>query len=162
MFFDDAEGYGVGLAFAENGLLLGVLYLVNLITYYVVLSMNTSVAASLYDQLMNAQPGLFSQSPSVLPHVGLGILERVSSLFFHFSWGYLCVFAVALRKYRFLFLALPMGLIDALVPFTSVIGLVEWELLLFGLGVLSVIAALVATRNVRPLKTQMKPSSNKK
>ena len=95
----DAEGYGISLAFWENGLLLGVLSLINLVTNYVVLSLtNTSNAANLFTQLMNSQPGLFNQSLAVLPHVGLGILERVSSLLLHFSWGYLCVVAALLEK----------------------------------------------------------------
>lgn len=32
----DAEGYGISLAFWENGLLLGVLPLINLLTYYLI------------------------------------------------------------------------------------------------------------------------------
>lgn len=81
----DAEGYGIGLAFWENGFLLGMLLLFNLIIYYIVLSTNSAIAANLFTQLMNSQPGLFNQSLNILPNVGLGILERVSSLLFHFS-----------------------------------------------------------------------------
>jgi hypothetical protein len=149
MFAKDAEGYGISLAFWENGLLLGVLPLINLLTYYVMLSTNTSHAVNLFTQLMNSQPGLFNQSLAVLPHVGLGILERVSSLLFHFSWGYLCVVATVTRKKKYFYLALPTGLVDALVPFSGTIGLVKYELLIFGLAVLTVVVAMVATRGLR-------------
>ncbi len=149
LFAEDAEGYGISLAFWENGLLLGVLSLINLLTYYAVLSTNTIDAVNLFTQLMNSQPGLFNQSLVVLPHVGLGILERVSSLLFHFSWGYLCVLAAVTRKKKYFYLALPMGLVDVLTPFSGTIGLVKFELLLFGLGVLTVVVAVVAARGLR-------------
>jgi hypothetical protein len=152
MSANDTEGYGIGLAFGENGLVLGILSLVNLLTYYIVLSTNTPIAANLLTQLMNSQPGLFSQSPNVLLHVGLGVLERVSSLLFHFSWGYLCVVAAAFRKKKYFYLALPMGLVDVLVPFAETIGLVKFELLIFGLGILTIIVAMVAAKSlcIRP------------
>ena len=119
-----------------------------LLTYYIVLTMNTPDAASLFTHLMNSQPGLFSQLPNFLPHVGLGILERVSSLLFHFSWRYLCFVAAVSRKKKYFYLALPMGLVDDLVPFAGIIGLVKFELLIFGLGALAVIFALVAARSL--------------
>lgn len=148
MSANDAEGYGIGLAFGENALLLGALTLINLLAYYIILSTNTTLAANLSTQLMNSQPGLFNQSTNVLPHVGLGILERFSSLLFHFSWGYLCVIAAAFRKKKYFYLALPMGLVDALVPFAGTIGLVKFELLIFGLGVLTVFVAMIAKKRL--------------
>ena len=71
---------------------------------------------------------------------------RGLSLLLHFSWGYLCVVAAVTRKKKYFYLALPMGLIDALVPFSGTIGLVKYELLIFGLGVLTVVVAIAATR----------------
>ena len=68
---------------------------------------------------------------------------------FHFSWGYLCVVAAVTRKKKYFYLALPMGLVDALVPFSGTIGLVKSELLIFGLGVFTVVVAMVATRGLR-------------
>ncbi len=154
MFAKDAEGYGISLAFWENGALLGVLSLINLLADYIILSTNTSLAGTLYTQLINAQPGLFNQTLAVLPSVGLGTLERFSSLLFHFSWGYLCVVAAVTRKKQYFYLALPMGLIDALVPFAGTIGLIKFELLIFALGVIAVAVAMLATKKLR---SQFKP-----
>ena len=119
IFAKDAEGYGIGLAFGENGLLLGLLPLINLLTYHIVLSTNSAYATTLFDRLMNSQPGLFNQSPAVLLNAGWGVLERGSSLLFHFSWGYLCVVAAAVHKKKYFYLAMPMGLVDALVMYRS-------------------------------------------
>jgi len=154
IFAKDSESYGVSLAFWENGALLGALPLINLISIYVILSSNTPVAITVYDQLFTAQPALFDQSLSVLPLIGWGILERVSSLLFHLAWGYLCVMAAVFHKKQLLLIALPMGLIDALVPFASVIGLEVFELLILVLGILSVATAVFATKNIRQHNNQ--------
>ena len=50
-----------------------------------------------------------------------------------------------------------MGLIDALVPFSGTIGLVKYELLIFGLGVLTVVVAIAATRELRGKLEQLNP-----
>ncbi len=154
IFGKDSEAYGVSLAFWENGALLGILPLINLISIYVILSSNTPVAITVYDQLFTSQPALFDQSLGVLPLIGWGILERVSSLLFHFAWGYLCVMAAVFHKKQLLLIALPMGLIDALVPFVTVIGLEAFELLILALGVLSVAIAIFATKNMRQHNNQ--------
>ena len=52
----DAEAYGSGLAFWENAALLGVLPLINLISYYAILSTNGSLAQTLYTQLSTNAP----------------------------------------------------------------------------------------------------------
>jgi hypothetical protein len=148
LFARDSEAYGLSLSFWENGVFLGILPLINLVSIYAILSSNTSLAATVYNQLFASQPALFDQSIGVLPLIGWGILERVSSLLFHFAWGYLCVMAAVFRKKQLLLLALPMGLIDALVPFATAMGLEVFELLIFGLGILSVALATVASKKL--------------
>jgi hypothetical protein len=149
LFAKDSEAYGISLAFWENGALLGILPLINLIAVYAILASNTPLAVTVYDQLFVSQPGLFDQSLGVLPLIGWGILERFSSLLFHFAWGYLVVMAAVFRRWPLLLLALPMGLIDALVPFAGVMGLEIFELLILGLGALSVAVAIYSTKNLR-------------
>ena len=92
----DAEAYGSGLAFWENAGLLGILSLINLVTYYSILSSNTSLAQTLYNQLSASAPGFFAPASQALGSVALGTLERISSILVHFAWGYLCVMAVVL------------------------------------------------------------------
>ncbi len=53
----DAEAYGIGLAFWENGVLLGALPLINLLASYVLLASNMS--ETLASQMSNSQPALF-------------------------------------------------------------------------------------------------------
>lgn len=153
----DSEAYGLSLSFWENGVLLGILPLINLITIYAILSANTSLAVTIYDQLFASQPALFNQSPSILPLIGWGTLERVSSLLFHFAWGYLCMMSAVFHKKQLLIFALPMGLIDALVPFAGVMGLEIFELLILGLGILAVIVAFYVTKKLYKLHNSNEP-----
>ena len=87
----EAAAYGLGLALWENGFLLGILVSINLIIYVVTLASNTSASQTLHSELIRIQPQLFAPSAQVLFNSALGILERVSSLFVHLSWGILCV-----------------------------------------------------------------------
>ena len=68
---------------------------------------------------------------------------------FHFAWGYLCLMAAYFHKKKLFLIALPMGLVDFLVPFASTIGIVLFEAVVFALAVLSVLAAWYATRDLR-------------
>jgi acid phosphatase family membrane protein YuiD len=144
----DAEAYGAGLAFWENAVLLSALSLVNLVTYYYVLSTNSSLAQTLYNQLNTNAPGLFAPASEALRSVALGIIERISSIMIHVAWGYLCLMAVMYHNKRLFLIALPMGFIDFLVPFAqgSVVG---FETAVFALSVLSVVVAWYATIWVR-------------
>jgi hypothetical protein len=144
----DAEAYGSGLAFWENAAFLGALSLINLISYYVILSGNTSLAQTLYSQLNANAPGLFASAPEALRSVALGTLERVSSIMIHFAWGYLCVMAALYRKKKLFLIALPMGFIDFLVPFAQS-AIVLFEVAVFGLSVLCVAVAWYATNGIR-------------
>ncbi len=126
----DAEGYGVSLAFWENGVLLGALALFNLAVLYVLIATNL-LPPSLYQTVVTSEPSVFDPPSQLLFPVALGILERFSSFLLHFSWGYLCVLAAYLHKRKYLAVALPMGLVDALVPFAGEIPLWEFEAILF-------------------------------
>jgi hypothetical protein len=146
----DAEGYGLGLALWENGVLLGIFGLVNLTTYYLMLRSNSPAAESLYSTLLASQPILFSPPGQALFANVLGILERVSSLLVHFSWGYLCLISAFFRKRKYFLLALPMGLIDFFVPFASRMNIVTFEFLIFGFGLVCLVLSLgLARREIR-------------
>ncbi|NLB75330.1 MAG: hypothetical protein GX799_02515, partial [Crenarchaeota archaeon] len=80
--------------------------------------------------------------------VGIGVLERISSLLIHVAWGYLCVMAVLYRKRHLFLIALPMGFIDFLVPFARG-NILLFETVFLGLAVASVLVAWYATKNIR-------------
>lgn len=148
----DAEAYGAGLAFWENAVLLGMISLINLVAYYSILSTNTSLAQTLYDQLYKSAPGYFAPASQALGSVAYGTLERVSSILFHSAWGYLCFVAAYLHKKRLFLIALSMGFVDFLVPFAQDLGLPIFEAVLFALAFLSVLVAWYAARQFRNLE----------
>jgi hypothetical protein len=128
----DGVAYGISLAFWENGVLLGVLALFNLTVVYAILSTDSSVSQSVYAALTNSQPSDFLPQSALLPSVLLGTLERLSSILAHAAWGTLCVLSALTRRRRYLCYALPMGLIDAAVPFASLnLSLFEAGVFLF-------------------------------
>lgn len=143
---EEARAYGAGLAFWENGILLGLFSLINLFSVYAVLGSTSPEAQVVYNTLMKSSPVLFSTSSSVLFTVFLGIVERTSSIIIHYAWGILVVFAAVTRKKKYLLYALPMGLIDALVPFAKDIPLYYFEGLLFAIAVLALIFTLRITK----------------
>jgi hypothetical protein len=143
----DAEAYGAGLAFWENAGLLGTLSLVNLVTYWFILSANTPLAQTLYAQLNTNAPSLFAPASTALPNVAIGVFERISSILIHFAWGYLCIMATVYKKKRLFLFALPMGFVDFLVPFASY-SVMLFEVTVFALSVLSVAVTWYATRQV--------------
>lgn len=145
----EAGAYGLGLSLWENGALLGIIPLVNYVSYYFILGSGTPLAQQLLATLSQSAPALFLPPSAALPSVAYGTLERVSSLLLHLSWGYLCVYAACLRRKGFFLLALPMGLADALVPFAGVLSTMVFELLLFGLSSLLLVLALASTRRER-------------
>lgn len=144
----DAEAYSSGLAFWENVGFLSVLSLVNLVAYYVILSMGGSLAELTYNQLSTNAPALFSPNSEALGLVGLGIFERISSTLIHVAWGYLCFLAALYHEGKLLLIALPMGLIDFLVPFAQS-NVLLFEVTVFGLAILSVFVAWYVTRDLR-------------
>lgn len=157
----DAEGYGIGLSFWENGVYLGIFTLINYISYYAILSAGSSgISLTLYETLIKNAPGLFYSPSQALPAVGYAILERVSSLLVHFSWGYLVVLAVVYKRKLFLGVALPMGLIDFLVPFAGTMSLPIFEGVLFLLSLLCLAVALRVTSKVRKMQKPVISSSS--
>lgn len=145
----DAEGYGAGLAFWENAVLLGALPLINYVAYYVILSTNSTLAQTVYNLLSQNSAGLFEPVSQALASVALGTLERISSILLHFAWGYLCMMAAVYSKRRLFLIALPMGFVDFLVPFASTIGVVDFEGIVFTIGVIAVLTAWQAVKHVR-------------
>lgn len=145
----DAESYGLGLALWENAGYIGTLGLVNFIAVYMMLASGGPTSQQLFSSLISARPELFYAPLEALPLVGYGLLERVSSLLFHFSWGCLCLLAACLRKKNYFLLALPMGLVDFFVPFASTltIPVFEWGIFILGLGALGV--TLLVARSLR-------------
>ena len=148
----DAEGYGLSLAFWENGILIGLLTaplsILDLASYYSILSSGTnSLSQLVYSTLSTNYKSLFLPPAQALPGIGLAILERISSLLAHLSWGYLVVLSVVFRRKLFLAIALPMGLIDFSVPFAGVLGAVAYEFLIFAVSVMFLVIALTATRS---------------
>jgi hypothetical protein len=144
----DAEAYGSGLAFWENAVLLGALSLINLISYYSILSSNTPLAQTLYNQLNTNAPGLFAPASEALRSVALGIVERISSILIHLAWGYLCFMAAYYHRRRLFLIALPMGFIDFLVPFAQN-AIVIFEAGIFALSLISLLTAWYVTRDLR-------------
>jgi hypothetical protein len=126
----DGEGYGVSLAFWENGVLLGALPVFSLAITYLLIA-DGLLSQSLYQSVVSSEPSAFLPPLQLLAPTAFGILERFSSFLLHFSWGYLCVLAAYLHKRRYLALALPMGMVDALVPFAGDVPLWVFETAIF-------------------------------
>ena len=144
-----AEAYGLSLAFWENGILLGALSLISLLADFLIIAYGPSSFSTLVsDQLHKASPGLFAGTLQALPVVGYSVLERISSLLMHYSWGFLAVTAVTYRKLRYLAAAIPMGFVDAIVPFAGKLGLPLTEAIFFIIGILALAVALWVKNNV--------------
>ena len=154
----DAESYGLGLAFWENAGYLGVLGLINLLSVYSTLAFGGPTAQELYSTLIKVRPDLFNSAAQALALVGVGLLERATSLLFHLSWGYLCLLAACVHERRYLLLALPMGLIDFLVPFAANLGILVFEFSIFVLGLFSLGLAWFFTKGLRGESGVAKPS----
>jgi hypothetical protein len=100
-----------------------------------------------YNQLSTSAPSLFASNTEALGLVGIGVWERISSLLVHVAWGYLCVMAVIYRKKVLFAIALPMGLIDFLVPFASA-NVLLFEAVVFALAVVCVFVAWYAPKKL--------------
>lgn len=158
----NATSYGVSLSFWENGILLGVLSGISLISDFLIIAFAPhNVSTVVYNAIKSQQPSLLYGAKEAFGLVMLSILERFSSLFAHVAWGILVVMSVTLKKRKYLYIALPMGLIDALVPYSSVMGIVLFELIIFALSLLFMLLALILLREeMKPLSTM--DSSNSK
>ncbi|MCL5440006.1 MAG: hypothetical protein M1595_03770 [Candidatus Thermoplasmatota archaeon] len=138
----DADAYGGSLAFWENAVLLGALPLFSLLVDYFLIASGSALGSLVYSELKASDPGLFYSPLSVLPDVLLGALERLSSILAHYSWGFLTLSAVVLKKKKLLYIAIPMGLIDALVPFEPLMGIDLFEGVVFAFSVFFLFIAI--------------------
>lgn len=163
MGIQDAEAYGISLSFWENGILLGLISFVSLLSDYLIIAYEPGIGSVVSSALMSSQPSLFEPTTaSTLFTIGLGGLERTTSLLAHFSWGVLAVIAASRKKPIYFAMALPMGVIDALVPYATVIGLAAFELIIFVLGVVFLAVALWALNREKALahKEGREPSAS--
>jgi hypothetical protein len=154
---DDAEGYGLGLAFWENGVLLGIISLLVYFAYYTILSSGLQQAQTVYQILIAKQPELFYPLSKAIPLVAYSVLERTSSIMAHFSWGLLAIFAVIYRKRLFVPLIFISGfMMDFLVPFSNILSFEVEELLAFCISSLSLLSAFLAIKlmGINELKRQ--------
>lgn len=143
----NAEAYGLSLAFMENAILVGGLALINLTANYLVIaSGQTSLAQYVHDKLMASNPALFYGTFSALPIVGYSVVERTSSLILHYSWGFLAVTSVSTGKLRYLLVALPFGFVDALVPYSSAMGIPVFEATVFAISIIALAIALMVRK----------------
>ena len=138
----DADAYGGSLAFWENAVLLGALSLVNLLADYLIIRSGSALGSLLYKELSSSDPDLFYPPLSILPVVLLGALERLSSILSHYSWGFLTLSAAVLKKKKLLYIALPMGMIDALVPFETLLGIDLFEGIVFAFSMFFLFIAI--------------------
>lgn len=151
----DAASFGLGLAFWENGVLLGIYPLFQLSLIYVSLLGNSSSAATTYFHIATSNPSYFYGPAKLLPSVLYGALERISSLLAHTAWGVLVVLSAVTKRKIFLAIALPMGLLDALVPFASVTSIAAFEAGIFLLSLGFIMVAVIARRSsTEPIGTQ--------
>jgi hypothetical protein len=142
--------YGTGLAFWENGILLGAFSLLNIAALYVILGIGGAGAVGEYNSLVVSDSSLFYPVSQALPLVALGILERISSIIAHFCWGYLCVAAAYYKKTKYLMIALPMGFLpDFLVPFAGVLTIYVFEALEFALATLFLVSVVIVAKIIR-------------
>lgn len=147
----DGWGYGIGLAFWENVALFSLPLLVDYVALYAVLSVPGSAAAqTTYAILSKSSPGLFYGPARALPVIGLSVLERVSSLIAHLSWGMLAVLAAATGRKKYLVAAFPLGfVVDFLVPFARVMGLGVFEFTVFSVSLAFLALTLAISRRAK-------------
>lgn len=152
----DGVPFGLGLAFWENGVYLGLFYFVQLLVIYAALIGSTSSASPFYSQLLSRSPALFYGPVQALPLVVYSAMERVSSLMAHAAWGILTVCAAVTGRKTFLAVALPMGLLDVLAPLQ--IPLALFEPIVFVISLALLLIAVLLTRSLSRPET-VQPSS---
>ena len=137
-----ALSYGAMLAFWENAVLVGISGLLETVSLLYLQSYN----ATLVQKIIQAQPYLVYPTPQLLPLIGFGALERVSSFLAHTAWGSLGYYYLFRRSKSLLLIAL-LGYIDALAPLIqhNVIPLSLGEILIF---VISLIGFLLAYKTL--------------
>ncbi|BBE42124.1 YhfC family glutamic-type intramembrane protease [Conexivisphaera calida] len=130
---DDAPGYGLSLGMWENGVMIALPLLLDYIVYYLMIPRSPQ----LYSLVARDAPSLFLPATSALPLIGFSVLERISSLLLHLSWGYLAVVSVLTGRRRYVVYAMAMGFADFLVPFEGILGIAAFEALLFAMALVA-------------------------
>jgi len=129
----DGFGYGLSLAMWENGVLISIPLLLDYVLYYVMLP----GSPQLYSMLYAEAPSLFLPLSAALPLIGFAVIERISSLLLHLSWGYLTVMAVFTGRRRYVAFGMVMGFADFIVPFEQSLGIAAFEAILFAIALAS-------------------------
>ena len=145
----DGEGFGLGLAFWENAVVVGGFGMLNLLIIYLTFAFGGPTSQTLHEQVAISNPALFAPPSEALRSMAYGLLERVSSLIFHFAWGLLCLLSALTRKRLYILAALPMGLVDFLVPFAQILTIPVFEICIFILAVVSLQLSLHLTKGDR-------------
>jgi hypothetical protein len=145
----DGVPYGLSLAFWENGVLLGAISILNLVGIYAAIASGSTVGQTVYNAVLSADPAYFEPPSALLATTFLGSLERLSSMLVHVAWGSLCVLAVVTGRRRYFAYALPMGLLDALVPFAT-LNTAIFEAVVFVISLWCVYVAWRASIQARP------------
>lgn len=129
-----AISYGTMLAFWENGILEGLIVLINVATLLALQKYNPA----LVEQILRSQPALAYPTSQLLPYIGLGALERVSSFLAHASWGSFAYYYLFNRSKRFFLIAL-LGYIDAFVIImrNRILPLYLGEIIVFAISLLA-------------------------
>lgn len=122
--------YGVYLAFFENAILLGILYLPLYINNTFGLPSNLPLDTIVLSYL--------------LPH----FLDRVSSLIFHTYIGFMSFLAISTNKIAYFLLAMPFGMIDSLTAWWDLnhkpISYLEFAIIIFIINIISIFIMLYA------------------
>ena len=145
---NDAEGYGISLALWENGVLIGGSLLVSYAVYYATLSAGSGTAAEqMFATLIQSAPSLFDAA--IERAAADRLRDTREGLVPHDP----LLMGIPLRAGRGLqeaerscSVALPMGLVDFLVPFAGSLGTGAFEGLIFAIALLCVAGTLALTR----------------
>lgn len=92
---ENPKTYGIGLAFWENAIFLGLLGLPNAF-----IETTTTVLPLLYVLVIK-------------------IMDRTSSLFIHYSWGVSAYYSFWRKELKYIFAVAPLGMADSLVAYVK-------------------------------------------
>jgi hypothetical protein len=93
---ENPKTYGIGLAFWENAILLGLLELP-----YAFIETTTTVL------------------PLLLYLIIIKIMDRTSSLLLHYSWGISAYYSFWRKELKYIFTVAPLGMVDSLTAYVS-------------------------------------------
>jgi|BEDMetMinimDraft_2_1075160.scaffolds.fasta_scaffold00096_4 hypothetical protein len=93
---ENPKTYGIGLAFWENAILLGLLELP-----YAFIETTTTVL------------------PLLLYLIIIRIMDRTSSLLLHYSWGISAYYSFWRKELKYIFTVAPLGMVDSLTAYVN-------------------------------------------